>query len=116
MGDVEAPDPCTVEAKRKANWPLRLREDWQPSTSVGPIGHHERVPFATQAQALASLRVNWPSCRHKETPFRGHRTEDMGIVVAASARRPHPCAEFVPAAPEFPVLEGAYFSVRRLSD
>src|SRR5450631_1525948 len=23
MGDVDAPNPCTVEAKRKAMWPLR---------------------------------------------------------------------------------------------
>jgi hypothetical protein len=31
MGDIEAPNPRMVEAKRKAEWP---REDWQPRTSA----------------------------------------------------------------------------------
>ena len=57
-GDVETPDPCTVEAKCKAKWPPRGQATEHKHR---PDQLPRELPYDLKSEALASLRVSWPS-------------------------------------------------------
>jgi hypothetical protein len=106
MGDVEAPNPCTVEAKRKAKWPPRGQAT---EHKRGPDRPPRGVPYGCDPNVLKSTGTCKPEGelaapgdlkgkmwhikeeasleslvdpQPTETPFQGHRTEVAAGIVA----------------------------------
>jgi hypothetical protein len=57
MGDVEAPNPCTVEAKRKAKWPPRGQAT---EHKRGPDRPPRGVPYGCDPTVLKSTGTSKP--------------------------------------------------------